>query len=665
MSVRYLRPWSIVVMLAAAVAWADDPAETPEAPAEASTSWLDAYRWSAEASAGYRLVDIDGSKAKYREDYNLRSGGRLLGFSVSGRAADPAASRVDRFRLEIETPHDEPFSRVLATLSDDELYDLRIAFDQSNYDYAVPQLFRAPVPGVARLDDLHDFDLTRSRGSVDLTVRPAAWASVLAGYHVYEREGDTLTTRFVPGSDTFVVREDVDSVTHVGFLGTRLRLLETDIELRQEFRRTDATYELGGPPPGSGAGLDPTDAGTLQTLIGDHDARTDAPTTRVHLHREIGDRVDVTGAYVFTHAALDFDSDRRYRATVDAPVFPTQNTGTADGSATLDAHVLDLEATGRVTDRVRLTTAYRLDLRDQSGDVVRRDVFGRVAAATDYRIRWNRVDVGAEADVRDDLTVRAGVRYAIRDAKIGVRDIGTDGIGLLADVRYRPWRVLHFDLRYESLEVDDPFVTRGGDVAGVVVPERETSLTFVNRGSAGVRIMPVEWASVRYRFLADSRENDTFGARVAGFGHEVGLDLAPIDGLSWFISWSHRDLDHSGDIRIAPLYGAVTAYERGREDAFVSQLTYAFGLLGERWSAGSTVAVASSDQTLRPAFEVGRTRTSFDLLRIDGGAWLRLHHRWIEPGIEFRMIDYDERVLSANDYRATMALFTLTKRWSR
>jgi hypothetical protein len=57
-------------------------------------------------------------------------------------------------------------------------------------------------------------------------------------------------------------------------------------------------------------------------------------------------------------------------------------------------------------------------------------------------------------------------------------------------------------------------------------------------------------------------------------------------------------------------------------------------------------------------------RKFFDLDRVDGGAFLALHHRLIEPSIEFRMIDYGERVLPRNDYRATILAFKLTKRWS-
>jgi hypothetical protein len=628
---------AIVVALAAVAAAADE---------EASSSWLDAYRWNAEASAGYRLVDIDGSKAKYREDYDLRSGGRLLGLSVSGRARDPEAGHVDRFSLEIETPHDEPYSSVRARLADDRLYDLRVSFDQSTYDYAVPQLFQGPVAGV-------------------LTVHPADWATVLAGYHVYGHTGDTITTRFVPGADTFLLGEDVDSLTHEGFVGTQLRLLETDVDLRQEFRRTDRTYGLGGPLPGAAGGLDPTNGGTLATLTGAQDERIDQPTTRLRVHRAFGDRLELTGGYVYSHADLTFDANRFRQGTVANPVFPSRELRTATGDASLDAHVLDLESTARVTERVRVTTAYRYDTRDQSGNVVRRDAFGRVAADAGYRIEGHRIDGTVEADLRDDLTVRVGARVAHRDARIGARDVGTDGIGALADLRYRPWSFLGLDLRYESLHVDDPFVTRGGDRGGVPVPERETSLTFVNRGSAGIHVTPIPWASLRYRFLADSRENASFGGRVAAFGHEASIDLTPRDDLSALVSWSHRDVNRSGDIRIAPLYGAVTALERGSEDVLVAQLSYAFELFAQRWSVGSSVSVAAADQLLRPAFERGRARTAFELRRVDGSAWLRLHHRWVEPGIEFRMIDYTEDTLPANDYRATMALFTLTRRWSR
>jgi hypothetical protein len=45
------------------------------------------------------------------------------------------------------------------------------------------------------------------------------------------------------------------------------------------------------------------------------------------------------------------------------------------------------------------------------------------------------------------------------------------------------------------------------------------------------------------------------------------------------------------------------------------------------------------------------------------GAFLTFRHKQIEPSLEFRIIDCNERVLPQNDYRATIVSVTLTKRF--
>jgi hypothetical protein len=116
----------------------------------------------------------------------------------------------------------------------------------------------------------------------------------------------------------------------------------------------------------------------------------------------------------------------------------------------------------------------------------------------------------------------------------------------------------------------------------------------------------------------------------------------------------------------APSYRPTPSLQRGTENVFLSQLRWDFDLVGQRWSTGWDVAYVTADTTLRPRLEPGGlgAKKFFDLDRIDGGAFLELHHRWLEPAVEFRMIDYNERVLPANDYRATILLFRLTKRLS-
>ena len=132
------------------------------------------YHLTGGLSAGYRLVDVDGSRDKYDEDYNLQPGGRVFLFTLDGEARDPDKPPLplDRFHLEVDTPGDEPASRFALDAEDRALWSLRADFIRSKYFYDVPSLFAEPVAGDIRLNDLHAFDLTRTNGLAELRVHP-------------------------------------------------------------------------------------------------------------------------------------------------------------------------------------------------------------------------------------------------------------------------------------------------------------------------------------------------------------------------------------------------------------------------------------------------------------------------------------------------------------
>src|SRR5262249_26932564 len=127
---------------------------------------------------------------------------------------------------------------------------------------------------------------------------------------------------------------------------------------------------------------------------------------------------------------------------------------------------------------------------------------------------------------------------------------------------------------------------------------------------------------------------------------------------------ARRDVDNRADILFAPIYARATSLQAGTEDVFVSQLTYAFGLLGQRWRTGWNVYYTTSNERLAPRLQgdlVGRS--IFDLDRIDAGAFLAWIHPWVEPGIEVRRIEYTEASKPRNDYEATIVAMTLTRRF--
>src|SRR5262245_18936208 len=109
---------AVFVALLAGRGRAEDAPAPSAAPAtpEPPPAPPPAFHLDGLITAGYRNVDIDGSRVKYREDYNPRSGGRLFALESSGRASDPDAEWVDRFHLEVDTPQPaEPVSHFLLT----------------------------------------------------------------------------------------------------------------------------------------------------------------------------------------------------------------------------------------------------------------------------------------------------------------------------------------------------------------------------------------------------------------------------------------------------------------------------------------------------------------------------------------------------------------------
>ncbi len=647
----------VELMLAA---WAR-PAGAADVAADASRYTLDG-----SISAGYRSVDVDGSKEKYREDYDLRSGGRLFSFATSAVSSAPEATPLDRFRLEVETPGDEPYSNFRLAASDRERFDLSARFTRSRYFYAVPELFEAPVSGDVRTDDLHDFDVVRVNGAVDLTLRAGSLPALRLGYRLYDRDaGDrTISTVRIPGGDTFLMHAPSSNVANVVLAGTTLRLFDASVFLEQRYRWTDRHLRLRDPL--DPAGLDPTDSSTLSSFEMREKDTIDAPMTTVRVQRAIGERTEVAAAYFFSQATMDFDRRQTRDGASNVPAFSGSTAATAGGDGTLTTNVADVSTTVRLADRARVHTAYRFDERLQDGALSEVGTFGAVEAHTDDLDRSHSVSTELEVEPRPDLQLGAGARYRNRRADLTLTpDVITDTVSAIARVRYRPRPYLDLFARYENVQIDDPLSVPGDPGDSPPLPGRETVLTFVNRGTAGVRLTPWTWGELSYQLIADNRENDTFDARTWTLGNSVAVTVTPLAGLTVMASYMRRDLDSRADILTAPLYAQTVSEQDGSEDVVTSTLRYDFGFVGQRWSGGWNFMWFDSESTLKPRLETGGGRhTRYDLDRFDTGVFLTLLHGFLEPTVEFRYVDYTQRPLAENDYRATIVVLRATRRFS-
>jgi hypothetical protein len=645
-----------------AVARADEP-EKAAGPA----SPLDDYNLGAALTAGYRFVDVGGSEQKYREDYNLRQGVRLFNFDVSAAAKDTTKSSLDHFHLLVDTPGDEPVSTYLLDAGDRERWDFRANFTRSKYFYDVPALFENPVPGDSKTSDLHSFDLIRTNGAVDFTLHLPKLPKLFLGYRLYRQEGDTTSTINVDGGDTFLVRAPIDSRTHVAVIGTEFDALGTNVFVQQQYRRTIRDLGDHGPRTGEAQGLDPNDTSTLAHYDAFGSEHIDEPVTTVRVRRPIGERFELTGGYFFSHADLSSDWTTSQNATTNVPALPGFAQKTQHGDATLDTNIADLGATARITDHFSAHATYRFDEQWQQGGFEQSGSVGVLSIGTGHHVRLHRLTGDFEWDPRRDLTFRLGLRYSWRLADFsssGIGPITTQTLGAIADARWRPSSKVDLFARYESAQVDDPYVVQGEQLSAPPLPAREITLTFRNRSTAGATIRPLDWMSIGYRFVADSRENDTFAARSLAFGNSATVTLTPFPNLAILAAYTRRDLDDQADIAFAPTYFPTRATQAGSEDVLTSQVTYDFQAFGKRWSTGGHVFWVNSDQHWSPRFETTPdVATLFELSRIDGGLFLTFRHPWIEPSVEFRVIDYDERVLPKNNYSATIVSMTFTKRF--
>ena len=125
----------------------------------------------------------------------------------------------------------------------------------------------------------------------------------------------------------------------------------------------------------------------------------------MRLGRPVGDRLELTGAYLYSHADLGFDLSRLQVGTSDVPAFSGTARTAGGGDATLDTHVADLAARLSASEQVHLNLGYRFNERSQNGRLDETTSLGALAATTGDQVRVHSVDGDVEVDPRADLSL--------------------------------------------------------------------------------------------------------------------------------------------------------------------------------------------------------------------------------------------------------------------
>jgi hypothetical protein len=145
------------------------------------------------ASMGYRFTDVKGYEPMYEELLNLKSGPRLMDFSIFGHNNDPNAF-ANNFSLTMSGMGGDPYPGAQLTLSKSKLYDLRVNWRQSYFFFNQNDGVILPTLNVPGLTDNHDWSTVRKIGSIDFTVHATNNLRFHFQYYKTSFTGPTFTT---------------------------------------------------------------------------------------------------------------------------------------------------------------------------------------------------------------------------------------------------------------------------------------------------------------------------------------------------------------------------------------------------------------------------------------------------------------------------------------
>lgn len=145
------------------------------------------------ASMGYRFTDVKGYEPMYEELFNLKSGPRLMDFSLFGHNNDPNAF-ANNFSLTMSGMGGDPYPGAQLTLSKSRLYDLRANWRQSYFYFNQNDGVILPTLNVPGLTGNHDWSTVRKIGSIDFTVHATNNLRFHFQYYRTSFTGPTFTT---------------------------------------------------------------------------------------------------------------------------------------------------------------------------------------------------------------------------------------------------------------------------------------------------------------------------------------------------------------------------------------------------------------------------------------------------------------------------------------
>ena len=531
---------------------AQDSAKPPDSAAP--LSW-GGFENSGSGTFGYRFTDVSGYQPKFQELFDLRSGPRLLDFSLFGKAKDNENRFADDYSLTATGIGGEPFASAQLTVRKSRLYDLRVNFRQS-YSYWNRNDAATLPNGLSGLTNNHDWATVRKLGSLNLLVHATNNLKFSFEYYRNTRDGATFTTRsldYFGSSSTwgsfaranpYYLFAPINEVSNRITGGIDYTVKSWTLHYRlgyQTFEDAVDGENLTSPLLSINVNDATTRKEPLNGVSWSDFRRLKTPVSEFSYTGKILSQLEARGSYLFYRysgpASLNMSMDGIARTntagTADAPYSVSLSTR---AQVTEPNQVLDQGFTYKVKEWWSTMFDYRYSHFTVDSNADFRSVNAAIVATGDstnqWRIAAHTLDLNMAFTPAASLLFRAGMRYLNTDIRMledGVLDTTRtkhiNTVWPIGSVYYQPSKMFTLRADVES--------TTNGTSYTRITPHTDIGGRFIARVRPTDKFYIEDSAVVRNRKLLDTGYRSTVRSNATTATYEFNPKFSVLAGFSY------------------------------------------------------------------------------------------------------------------------------------
>jgi len=407
---------------------------------------------------GFRLVDVDGSEAKYRQHLNLEDGPRLFNLNFELTPTDQMRHLFDRIELDMTNLGGDPFETLRASIEKYGRFSLKYDHLKSAYfynDIILPAALGDPA--LSNAGDFHTFDFDRVRDTVRFNLWLGKAAQLDFGFDRFTKTGKSTTTLDLE-RDEFELDKPIDESMSEYRLALQYAWPRVTLVLESRLREYENAVEIF--LPGLSQGEDPEDDTILGSYFLDqpYDLRGFTPSLR--LVARPTDRLNLQFYAAVEDVTMDVELSEHAQGTTWAGV-PYESSAEGNGNVERTVQIHDLDLNYQIMDWFGVVFGARERKLEQDGAMV----FDEEDGDGSWRIDTISAHLGVQFDLSSRLTISTGLRSESRDVESGwsLADAGdaeeeqTDHTGYFLTMGWRPTKEFRLSARLDDSSYDHPF----------------------------------------------------------------------------------------------------------------------------------------------------------------------------------------------------------------